>query len=65
MEPNQEVKERIDAFLADYGKLVEKHRVDFINYPQWMPDGTGGWKMLVQTQPTDTTNLPKPSPFVQ
>lgn len=65
MNENEEVKQRVNAFLSEYGQLVEKYKIDFINYPQWVPDGQGGWKMLVHTQPTDTTNLPKPSPFVQ
>lgn len=63
-EPSEEVKKRIEEFLQAYGKLVEEYKIDFVNYPQWIPDGEGGWKMIMQTQPMDTTNLPQKSPFV-
>lgn len=62
--PTEEQKARIDLFLKEYGELVEKHHVDFINFPQYLPDGSGGWKLMLQTTPMDITNSPQKSPFV-
>lgn len=59
-----EAQKRVDAFLKEYGQLVEKHKVDFANYPLYIPDGAGGFKTLVQSTPVDTTNFPQKSPFI-
>lgn len=57
-------KERIDAFIEGYGELVNKHSIDFASYPVFIPDGTGGFKIIVQNTPVDISNQPKKSPFV-
>lgn len=57
-------QEKIQAFLKEYGELVEKHQIDFASYPVWVPDGTGGFKTLVQNVPVDITNQPRKSNFV-
>lgn len=62
--PTEEEKKAIEAFLEEYGELVKKHEIDFVNYPMWQPDGQGGWKMLVQTTPVSTKNQPVKS-FIQ
>ena len=59
-----EVQVRGEAFLEDYKKLLDKHDYDFVSFPQFIPDGQGGFKVVVQTVPVDTKNQPKKSPFV-
>lgn len=64
VEDKDEAKERVDAFIVDYKSLIEKHEVDFAAFPQYIPDGVGGFRTIVQTVPVDTRNQPKKSPFV-
>ncbi len=61
---NEELKKRQEAFIKEYGELVEKHKLDFATYPVFTPDGTGGFKVVIQNTPVDTTNMPKASPFI-
>jgi hypothetical protein len=61
--PDEATQKKLQAFLDDYKKLVDQHKCDFVNYPQFVPDGAGGWKVVVQTQPVDTSQMPQPSPF--
>ena len=37
-EPQKEVQERIKAFLAEYGELTKKHKVDFVSFPMFQPN---------------------------
>lgn len=60
----EDVKKASEEFMKEYGELTQKHKVDFINYPLWQPDGNGGWKMTIQTQLVSTANQPVKSPFV-
>ncbi len=46
---------KAQAFLKDYGELVEKHQMDFATYPMFVPDGAGGFKIRIQSTPV---NLP-------
>lgn len=62
--PDEELQKRIEDFVKEYGELTEKHQIDFVNYPMFVPDGQNGFKVVVQNQPVDTKNLPKKSPFV-
>lgn len=64
MQPNQENNEKIQAFLKEYQELVDKHKIDFANYPMWVPDGEGSFKTIIQSTPFDMTQLPVKSPFV-
>lgn len=64
MQENNESEKRIAEFLDRYGKLVEEIQVDFANYPMWVPDGTGGFKCIVQSTPIDIKDRPTASPFV-
>ncbi len=57
-------KERVDTFLSEYGELVKKHNIDFASYPVFVPDGQGGFKVIVQNTPVDISNQPKKSPFM-
>lgn len=59
-----EAMERKQAFLKEYGELVEKHKIDFATYPVFVPDGAGAFKVIMQSTPVDMTNQPKKSPFV-
>lgn len=65
MEPNEQQKKQIEEFLAEYGAIVEKHKVDFVNFPMFQPDGQGGWRILIHNQPVSTEGQPVKSPFVQ
>lgn len=57
-------KERIAAFIDAYGALVKEHGVDFASYPVFVPDGQGGFKVVIQNTPVDIKNQPTKSPFV-
>lgn len=59
-----EVEQRVESFLKEYGELVKKHNVDFATYPVFVPDGQGGFKVVVQNTPVDMTAMPQKSPFV-
>lgn len=52
------------AFVQAYGKLVEEHQMDLATYPVFIPDGNGGFKVIVQSTPMDISKLPKKSPFM-
>ncbi len=58
MEPTQESKDRVEAFMKAYGELTKSSGCDFIAYPVFIPDGDGGFKVVVNQQPIDTTNRP-------
>lgn len=57
-------KERAEAFLKEYKELVDKHKVDFVTYPVYMPDGQGGFKTMIQSTPVDTSATYVKSPFI-
>lgn len=60
---DNKLKERVEAFIKEYGELVEKHQIDFAHYPVYIPDGAGGFRTTIQTSPVDIT--PKEEPVVQ
>lgn len=60
----EDVQIRTKAFFDDYGELVKKHDIDFASYPVFIPDGQGGFKVIVQNTPVDVRNQPRKSPFV-
>ena len=57
--------ERAKEFIKEYGELVKKHNIDFATFPQWVPDGQGGFRTIVQNQPIDMLKQPVPSNFVE
>lgn len=59
-----DVNDRVNAFIKEYGELVAKHKIDFATYPVYVPDGTGGFKVTIQNTPVDITNSPQKSPFI-
>lgn len=59
-----EAQKRIADFIDAYGALVKEHGIDFASYPMFVPDGQGGFKIVVQNQPVDIANQPVKSPFV-
>jgi hypothetical protein len=65
-EGNAQADDQADvaAFLNGYGELVKKHGIDFASYPVFVPDGQGGFKIIVQNTPVRTKNQPTKSPFV-
>lgn len=65
MEPLQEQNsEKIQLFIKEYGELVEKHGVDFANYPMFVPDKDRGFRVIVQTVPVEMKEQPQKSPFI-
>lgn len=60
----EEQKQRVDVFYKEYGDLVIKHNVDFASYPVFVPDGEGGFKIVVQSTPVDIKDRPVKSPFI-
>lgn len=63
MEPLSQ--EKADVFVKEYRELVEKHKIDFANYPVYIPDGQGGFKTILQSTPVSTEGQPVKSPFVE
>ncbi len=57
-------QERIQDFLTKYGELVKETKIDFASYPVFVPDGQGGFKVIVQNTPVDISNQPTKSPFI-
>ncbi len=62
--PDGELQKRAEVFVKEYGDLVEKHKIDFVNFPMFVPDGQGGFRIVIQNQPVDTTGQPVKSPFM-
>lgn len=60
MEENDRVKE----FVKRYGELVDELKVDFANFPMYIPDGGGGFRTIIQSQPIDIKDQPTKSPFI-
>jgi hypothetical protein len=54
---------RIKAFLKEYGDLVQKHDIDFANYPVFAPDGKGAFTIIVQSTPIDRREMAVKSPM--
>jgi hypothetical protein len=46
----EEQQKQINDFIKAYGELVKLHKVDFLSYPMFQPDGNGNWTVVVQTQ---------------
>lgn len=63
----EERKVKGEAFMKEYGELVEKHQVDFATYPVFIPDGQGGFKIVVQSTPIDISQQLKKeeAPFME
>jgi len=59
-----ELNERVNTFLKEYGELVAKLGIDFASYPVFTPNGRGGFDVIVQNTPVDIKNQPKKSPFM-
>lgn len=64
MSEKQEVtaEERAKTFVEKYGELVKKHQIDFASYPSFVPDGQGGFRVTIVSQPMDITPKATPSP---
>lgn len=58
-----EWNDKVNAFVGEYGALVKKHQIDFATFPQFIPDGQGGFKVVVQNTPVDISNQPVRSPL--
>lgn len=56
--------ERVNSFIKEYGELVAKHKMDFATYPVFIPDGQGGFKIIVQNTPVNVSNQPVKSNFI-
>lgn len=63
-EQSEEAKKRIEEFKEGYGKLVDKFKCDFAQYPVWIPDGAGAFKTILQNTIVDITNSPVKRSFV-
>lgn len=44
-------KTKAEEFIKDYGELVAKYKMDFAHYPMFVPDSTGGFKVILQSTP--------------
>ncbi len=52
-----EQKQKAQKFLNAYGELVKEHQQDFATYPVFIPDGQGGFKIVVQSTPVDISKM--------
>jgi hypothetical protein len=43
------MNEKIKMFMHDYQELVKRHKVDWANYPMFVPDGKGGFRVIIQS----------------
>lgn len=59
-------QERVQAFIKEYGELVQKHKIDFANLPAFVPNENepGSFKIMIRTFPVDMTKQVQPSPFI-
>lgn len=65
MQPlNEEQQKKAEEFLKEYGELVNKHQMDMAHYPVFIPDGQGGFKVVLQMTPVDISNEPVKSNFM-
>lgn len=53
MTKQDENKTRVEAFLKEYKELVEKHEIDFANYPVLVPAEDHSFKLVMQSTPVD------------
>lgn len=56
---------RTKEFSERYGKLVEELEIDYASYPSFVPDGQGGFKIVIQSVPVDVKGRGTPSPFIE
>ncbi len=63
-EPSDDAKERIEGFMKEYQELTQKWKVDTATYPMFIPDGQGGFRVVLQSSPVDISKAPVKSPFV-
>lgn len=61
---NSPSNEAVDSFLSEYKELTEKHKIDFASFPVFIPDGSGGFRVVVQSVPVSIENQPVKSPFI-
>lgn len=59
-----EVQDRIDAFVKDYGEMRSKHKVDIAAAPSFVPNDRGTWELMINMQPVDISNELIKSPFI-
>ena len=53
MDIDKKKEAKLKDFISEYGKLVEKHQVDFANFPMFVPDERGGFRVIIQSTPID------------
>lgn len=63
-EQQKEVEERTAVFLEEYKALIDKHQMDFISFPVFVPNERGSFEVMLQTQPMDKKYAPVPSDFM-
>ncbi len=65
MDTQQPDKERTEAFLKEYGELRDRHKMDFIAYPVFVPNQERNtFELMIQPQVVDIGEQPIKSPFV-
>ena len=64
MDQTEEAKARIEAFTKEYKELVDKHKVDFANWPLFSPTKDGKWEITLQSMPIDIKEQGIKSPFI-
>lgn len=58
-------KEKGDAFLKEYGELVQKHQMDIAPVPTLVPQENGTtWVIMVRSEVINLKDRPIKSPFV-
>ncbi len=51
MENKEEFQKKAEAFIAEYGELVKKHKIDLAHIPVYLPDEKGGFVTTIRSYP--------------
>lgn len=46
-------QKRVEEFMKDYKALTDKYKVDYTQFPMYIPDQKGGFITVIQNQPID------------
>ena len=62
-EEQKDVELRTKKFLEEYRALTEKYQVDFISYPEYIPNPNGEFMTRISNTLIDRKYLPVKSPL--
>jgi len=63
-EETEELKKRKDDFMEEYKALIDKHGVDFVALPVFVPTQSGVFEVRLQMSLANTRDIPVKSPLI-